>query len=154
MNGGCHCIQNRCHHTAVTACLFLQSGDHPKVDILNRDPIEIGVKKKIQFQDRLVVHFLIQIDDLVPDCVVVTDNHCHKLKLAHPRQLDELDLVAAVLRNGNHGSIVGIGSKNLRNLLKHLIHLICLLNDQISQLCNLRFLLLHQLIDVKSVAFI
>ena len=83
MNGGCHRIQNRGYHTAVAACLFLQSGDHPKVDILDRNTIEIGVKKKIQFQDRLVIHLLIQINDLVPDCVVVTDNHSHKLKIAH-----------------------------------------------------------------------
>ena len=99
MNGGCHCIQNCGHHTTMAACLFLQSGDHPKVDILDRNPVEIGVEKKIQFQDRLVVHFLVQIDDLVPDCVVITDNHCHKLKLAHSRQLDEFDLIAAVLWN-------------------------------------------------------
>ena len=83
MNGGCHCIQNGCYHTTVAACLFLQPGDHSKVDILDRNTIEIGVKKKIQFQDRLVIHLLIQIDDLVPHGVIITDNHRYKLKITH-----------------------------------------------------------------------
>ena len=132
----------------MAACLFLQSGDHSEVDILDGNAIQIGIQKKIQFQDRLVIHLLIQIDDLVPHGVVITDNHRYKLKLAHSGQLDEFDLVAAVLRYGNHCCIIGIGGKHLRYLLKHFIHLICLLNDQISQLCDLCFLLLHQLIYI------
>ena len=75
MNRSCNCIQHSCHQSAVNACLFFQSGDHAKVDILDRQSVQIGIQKQVQLQDRLIVHLFIQIDDLISEVKKETEKH-------------------------------------------------------------------------------
>ena len=46
-----------------------------------RYAVQVRVKKKIQLQDRLVIHLLINIDDLVPNDITLTYNYGNQLPL-------------------------------------------------------------------------
>ena len=52
------------------------------------------------------------------------------------------------------GQLIGVRGEDTCYILKHFLHLICLLDHQITDLCNLVFLLLHQFIHIKPVALI
>ena len=75
MNRSCHCIQHPGHQLTVNTCLFLKSGDHSKIDILDRQSVQIGIQKQVQLQDRLIVHLFIQIDDLISEVKKETEKH-------------------------------------------------------------------------------
>ena len=64
----------------MNTCLFLKSGDHSKIDILDRQSVQIGIQKQVQLQDRLIVHLFIQIDDLISDDVAFAYNNCYQLQ--------------------------------------------------------------------------
>ena len=66
--------QNMCE-----PCDTVWSGDHTKIDILDGNAIQAGIQKKIQLQDRLVIHLLFNINDLVPDNISFTYNNRDQL---------------------------------------------------------------------------
>ena len=96
----------------------------------------------------------IQINDLVTNDISLTYNHCYKLLFINTGQLNKFQFVSTVLGNRNHRCIICIGSKDACYILKHFFHLVCLLNHQITNLFDLVFLFLHQLIHIKAIALV
>ena len=144
----CHRINDAAHQLAVDTCLLFQILNHRQINFLNGQAVQYTVQQDVQLQDCLLVKLLGHVDDFVADDVSFYHNNCKDLRRVDFGELDELQLVPVIGGGRYHGSIIGIGSQDLHNLLQYLLHLIGSLNHQVFQLLYLVILLFQNTIHV------
>ena len=138
----------------MDACLFFHTGNHLQIDLRYGLSIQHRIQQNIQLQNRLLVQFFADGNQLIANYIPFCYDHRQNLMVIHLRKLNKFQLVLVILRGRDHCGIIRITGQNPYDLLQHLLHLVCALDHQFFQLCDLPLLLLHQMVHIQTIAFV
>ena len=134
--------------------LLLHLRDHTKIDLLDRQTVQIAVQENIQIQDLLITELLINRNKRVPDNISFHNNYHEKLMFLNSGELDKFKLRLAVTRSADQSRIICILCENLCKLLQKQFHAVNPLDHQFLHVLDLTVLLFNNLVNIKPVTLI